>query len=191
MIMRTTTLIFVLTLCCTLLMGCKSPTSPLTQEEEKLVGKYYVTMSKDMEKTDEAPAMSVMLEGYTQYGSDRTCGMEGTAMLAIKALDELKQLTVTLEYSITEKGTWKIKDGYIEETPDPESVEWKFVKSNAETEEAKRFVKLLYTNTPVAAFKMKELFMRSEDSNAKIIELTDEKLVVEQDGEQMTMIRKK
>lgn len=52
-------------------------------------------------------------------------------------------------------------------------------------------MKLLYTNTPVAAFKMKELFMRSEDSNAKIIELTDEKLVVEQDGEQMTMIRKK
>lgn len=28
MIMRTTTLIFVLTLCCTLLMGCKKPNFP-------------------------------------------------------------------------------------------------------------------------------------------------------------------
>lgn len=186
--MRLTTITLVLAVC-TLLIGCKSPTSPLTQEEEKLVGKYYVTMSKDMEQTDKTPAMSIMLEGYNKYASHRMCKMEGAILLVIKSLKELNQLAVTLEYHISAEGTWRIENGYIKGTTDPQSIEFKFAKSNAETKEAKMFVELIESTSPIETFKIKELFMRAEGDDIKIIELTDEKLVIEQEGEQITMAK--
>lgn len=191
--MKTITFTLILAVC-TLLVGCKNNISPLTEEEQKLVGKYCTFLSKDMEKSDTLPAMSVMLEGYTTYNADRTALEEGIITLAIKEFETLKQPVVTLEYNFKSGGTWRMEDENIKETSDLGQVEFKFVKSNAETQEAETFVKLVKATSTVFAFKVKEFLfqmLQSEDGDAKIIELTDEKLVVEQKGEQMTMARVK
>lgn len=191
--MKTITFTLILAVC-TLLVGCKNNISPLTEEEQKLVGKYCTFLSKDMEKSDTLPAMSVMLEGYTTYNADRTALEEGIITLAIKEFKTLKQPVVTLEYNFKSGGTWRMEDENIKETSDLGQVEFKFVKSNAETQEAETFVKLVKATSTVFAFKVKEFLfqmLQSEDGDAKIIELTDEKLVVEQKGEQMTMARVK
>jgi len=191
--MKTITFTLILAVC-TLLVGCKNNISPLTEEEQKLVGKYCTFLSKDMEKSDTLPAISVMLEGYTTYNADRTALEEGIITLAIKEFETLKQPVVTLEYNFKSGGTWRMEDENIKETSDLGQVEFKFVKSNAETQEAETFVKLVKATSTVFAFKVKEFLfqmLQSEDGDAKIIELTDEKLVVEQKGEQMTMARVK
>ena len=188
--MKTTTFTLILAVCA-LLLGCKNTISPLTEEEQKLVGKYCTILSKDMEKSDTLPAMSIMLEGYTTYNAGRIALDEGNITLAVKAPETLKQPIVTLEYSFESEGIWRIEDGYIKGGSDLEQFEWKFVKSNAETQEAEMFVKLMKTTTSVFAFKMKEFLFQilQSDGDTKIIELSDEKLVVEQDGEQYTMMR--
>lgn len=191
--MKPTTFTLILVVCA-LLTGCKNTASPLTEEEQKLVGRYCIVLSKEMAKSDTLPAMSVMLEGYTTYRTDRTILDEGTVMLAVKANEVLKQPVVALEFRFGSGGTWRVEDGYIKGVMDLEQVEWKLTKSNAETEEAKSFVKLVKASTSVFTFKMKEFLfqvLQSEGGDAKIVELTDEKLVVEQDGEQTTMIRMK
>lgn len=186
--MKTTTFVFLVM--CALLIGCKSATSPLTEEEKKIVGKYYTTISKDMEKTDTTPEGTIMLELYTTYRTDRVCEQTGTCMFVVKGIDVLKQPSLGIKFDVAVKSDWRVENGYLKGNTDPESIKWKFVEANAETEEAKMFVKLLKTAFPTLSFGMKIALMElGEDT--RIVELTDEKLVIEQGGEQFTNVRMK
>ncbi|EGF59184.1 hypothetical protein [Bacteroides fluxus] len=184
--MRTTTFAIILAVCA-LLTGCKNSTS-LIPEEEKLVGKYYTTLSHNFEKMDKMSdaSMQAKAEIYSRYNSDRTCHSEGIVLLVI-SLTELKGFCLSMEFKLTTEGTWKIEDGYIKEKTNPENIKWTFVKSNADNKVSETLVKAIKTLFYMESFSLKESIMQAGD--AKIVEFTDEKLVVEQEGEQMTMTR--
>ena len=171
--MKTTfTLILV---ACALLAGCKSTTTPLTQEEEKLVGKYYFSETKDLEK---------MVEGMSaEYNSDRTCENEGTVKIVMVSKN-IKEVIINVQYQFSSEGNWKIENGELMEVANPESFRFELSKSDAKSEAAKKAVKVLERASGMIASLIKDSMMKSE--NAKIIELTDTKLVMEQDGQQYT-----
>lgn len=179
--MKTTfTLILV---ACALLAGCKSTTTPLTQEEEKLVGEYYFSETKDLEKMVEGMSATFLMEGYTEYNSDRTCENEGTVKIVMVSKN-IKEVIINVQYKFSSEGNWKIENGELMEVANPESFRFELSKSDAKSEAAKKAVKVLERASGMIASLIKDSMMKSE--NAKIIELTDTKLVMEQDGQQYT-----
>lgn len=75
------------------------------------------------------------------------------------------------------------------EVANPESFRFELSKSDAKSEAAKKAVKVLERASEMIASLIKDSMMKSE--NAKIIELTDTKLVMEQDGQQYTATKVK
>lgn len=173
---------------CTLLVGCKSATKSLTQEEEKLVGKYYYSETKDLEQIETDLSAAFLMEDQIEYGADRTCTSKGTAKLVL-ASKNMEEAILNVEYQFSTESTWQVEDGKLLEVVNPESFRFEFSKSNAESEKAKKVVAVFENSSELVSSLLKDAIMKSQD--AKIIELTDTKLVLEQNGEQCTLTKVK
>ncbi|MDY5237172.1 hypothetical protein [Bacteroides helcogenes] len=181
--MRTTTITLVLTLF-TFLAGYANDKQSLTPDEKKLVGEYYGLKSQKLDNDSVEASAFIIMKSNMRYKSDRTYEKEGTMTFVFK-IGLLGQSDLTAEYEFSEKGSWKIDAGFLHETADPE-MKYRFVKSNAETDTAKLILELMKTNLD----KQKVSIAQPSDSS-KIVELTGKKLVIEQDGEKLTLTRKK
>ncbi len=184
--MKTTfTLILVV---CTLLVSCKSATTPLTQEEEKLVGKYYFSDTKDLGQVAEEMSATFLMEGYAEYNSDRTCENKGTAKIVLVSKN-IEEMIFTIEYQFSSESNWKIENENLVEVMDPESFEFILAKSDTTSEAAQKAVKILEKGSGLVASLVKDAMMKQQD--AKIITLTDTQLVLEQEGKRYTVTKVK
>ncbi|MDY5237170.1 hypothetical protein [Bacteroides helcogenes] len=152
----------------------------LTSDERILVGEYACTISRELNNDTVGINACMTQNSNTSYKPDWTYEDKGTVVFVIR-MAKLDQADLTLEYDFSDKGTWKIEDGFLLETTNGE-FECKFVKSNAEADLAKMLVEVMKANVP-------KMVMKQASGRSRIAELTGEKLVIVKDWVEFTLTR--
>lgn len=103
----------------------------LSQEEKKIVGKFYMAESEETEADDENPAMVISIEGTQEYRKDKTTSMDLTLKMLVEIMDYDYFNIITVEYRIQAEGTWSLAGNALTERYNPQSIKLDFVGSKA------------------------------------------------------------
>ena len=165
-----------------LLVGCMG--DKLNDKEKKIVGKWHVAKTEIMDESDEGYTMELT----TDYRSNKTQTAEGFMRFRLNVDEDEYANTITLEYSISAKGTWSVEGNNIVEKMNEVNIEFSRASTITNNEDDEVYIEALkqYFDDFIPELRNEML----KKSREEIIKLTEDELTTKDDeGEEITYTR--
>ena len=169
-----------------LLVGCMSDN--LNDKEKKIVGKWHYAKMETIEESDEDYSGAFTMELTTDYRSNKTQTGEGYFRIRLN-VDEIEYVnTITLEYSISAKGTWSVEGSNLVEKYNEVNIDFNKASTIVNNEDDEVYIEAFKQHYADLIPEIRnELLKTSRD---EIIKLTDDELTTKDDeGEEVTYTR--
>lgn len=169
-----------------LLVGCMG--DKLNDKEKKIVGKWHVAKTEIKEESDEGYSGTFTMELTTDYRSNKTQTAEGFMRVRLNVDEDEYANTITLEYSISAKGTWSVEGNNIVEKMNEVNIEFSRASTITNNEDDEVYIEALkqYFDDFIPELRNEML----KKSREEIIKLTEDELTTKDDeGEEITYTR--
>ena len=160
----------------------------LNDKEKKIVGKWHVAKTEIMEESDEGYSGTITVEGTTDYRSNKTQAGEGFMRIRLNVDEDEYANTITLEYSISDKGTWSVEGNNMVEKLNEVNIEFSGASTIANNEDDEVYIEAFKQHYADIIPEMRNEALKK--SREKIIKLTEDELTIKVDeGEEITLTR--
>jgi len=169
-----------------LLVGCMS--DKLNDKEKKIVGKWHFAKMETWEESNEDYSGTFTVEGTCDYQSNKKQVTECFMRIRLNVDENEYANTITLEYSISAKGTWSVEGNNMVEKLNEVNIEFSRASTIANNEDDEVYIEAFKQHYADIIPEMRnEMLKKSRD---KIIKLTDDELTTKNDeGEEATYTR--
>lgn len=169
-----------------LLVGCVG--DKLNDKEKRIVGKWHFAEMETIEESDEDYSGIFTVEYTTNCRSNKTQTTEGFMRIRFN-VDEIDYAnTITLEYSISSKGTWSVEGNNMVEKMNEVNIEFIRASTIANNEGDEVYIESFKQHYADIIPEMRNEMLKK--SREKIIKLTDDELTRSDDeGNEYTLTR--
>lgn len=183
--MKTFIQIIAIALSSFLLSGCGAN---LNEKEKKIVGSWYFMESREESDVDEGITnMRLTMEGNDVYCSDKTMIANGVVRISILMDLGYYKNRITYEYEIIGEGEWYVEGKYLVSKASKVIINYRDAKTLRQTEDDEVFIELLKEEMDEMLSEMKKEMLK--ESREKIVSLTNDELILRDDGEEIKYTR--
>ena len=170
--MKKTTLLAVVLF---LITGCIG--EKLNDKEKMIVGKWHCAMVEETEETEDDYSGKMTLEYTVDYYSNKTETTEGKFRCRFN-VDEIEYAnTITLEYTISAKGTWSVEGNNLVEKMSEVNIEFEKASTIAKNNDDEVYIEALKQHIEDFLPELRNDMLKK--SRSKIIKLTEDELSTE------------